>query len=197
MPIKIAKQMDSKNPNAHPLATRRAVLAVKTHPMVNMEMRVRITEREEKRTTIPENPRGGSLHHLSVRIVPPEIASGVKHVVDLYWGCITLCIHPLFENTPFLVELAVWTVEPHSLLESNIDYFNNSIVVGPCRKTRTDRFRRHWKLCCPITVLSIGKAWSSCAGFFIQPFVKCIDETNIVFFCQTCKLRGEEAFAET
>ena len=73
--------------------------------------------------------RIGSLQHLSVRIVPPEIARGVKHVVDLYWGCITLCIHPLFENTPFLVELAVWTVEPHSLLESNIDYFNNSISV--------------------------------------------------------------------
>jgi hypothetical protein len=55
-PIRIAKQIDSKNPNVQPMATNMDVTAARMKPMVNVENRVRITDRLEIKMTAAAAP---------------------------------------------------------------------------------------------------------------------------------------------
>jgi hypothetical protein len=56
IPIKMAKQIDSRNPSVQPLATSSAVVAVKINPIVKTQNRVRMNDRDDKKTTRPEKP---------------------------------------------------------------------------------------------------------------------------------------------
>lgn len=50
-PIRIAKQIASRKPSVHPLATSMAVVAVRIYMIVIRAKRVNMIDREEKRTT--------------------------------------------------------------------------------------------------------------------------------------------------
>jgi hypothetical protein len=56
-PIKMAKQMDSRNPRVQPTATRVAVTDVKTYPIVRVEKMVKTIDLDENKMTAAAQPK--------------------------------------------------------------------------------------------------------------------------------------------